>query len=134
MLHAQSKTGSNSRKTGIRFSREKRPVVFVTSSTLTILSVKRRLVGLLSRKLDTNQIVQNVWVVMTDGGVIEMNEEQELKALVKSFFEDYLNVQEESDSGRVFNPIHISCCRAMKMKPLSDLLNRMRELSGASEK
>ena len=57
-------------------------------------------------------------------------EEGELKALVKSFVEDYLDVQEESDSGRVFNPIHISCVRAMKLEPLYKLLMRMRELSG----
>ena len=60
-------------------------------------------------------------------------EEGELQALVKSFFDDYLDVQEESDSGRVFNPIHISCVRAMKLEPLYKLLMRMRELSGAKE-
>jgi hypothetical protein len=57
----------------------------------------------------------------------------ELYTLVKSFFEDYLDVQEESDSGRVFNPIHISCVRAMKVEPMAKLLMRMRELSGAKE-
>jgi hypothetical protein len=57
----------------------------------------------------------------------------ELQVLVKSFFEDYLDVQEESDSGRVFNPIHISCVRAMKVEPLAKMLMRMRELSGAKE-
>ena len=59
-----------------------------------------------------------------------MTEAEELQILVKSFFEDYLDVQEESDSGRVFNPIHISCVRAMKLEPLYKLLMRMRELSG----
>ena len=62
-----------------------------------------------------------------------MSEAEELKALVKSFFEDYLDYQEESDSGRVFNPIHISCTRVMMTKPLSKLLNRMKELSGAKQ-
>ena len=57
----------------------------------------------------------------------------ELQALVKSFFEDYLDVQEESDSGRVFNPIHISCVRAMKVEPLAKLLMRMKELSGVKQ-
>jgi hypothetical protein len=57
--------------------------------------------------------------------------DSELKALVKSFFEDYLDYQEESDSGRVFNPIHISCTRVMMTKPLGELLDRMKELSGA---
>ena len=57
----------------------------------------------------------------------------ELQTLVKSFFEDYLDVQEESDGGRVFNPIHISCVRAMKVEPMAKLLIRIRELSGAKE-
>ena len=60
-------------------------------------------------------------------------EQGELKSLVKSFFEDYLDYQEESDSGRVFNPIHISCTRVMMTKPLGELLNRMKELSGAKQ-
>ena len=55
----------------------------------------------------------------------------ELEKLVKSFFEDYLDVQEESDSGRVFNPVNISCTRVMMLEPLDKLLMRMRELSGA---
>jgi len=57
----------------------------------------------------------------------------ELKQLVKSFFEDYLNYEEESDSGRVFNPIHLSCTRAMMIEPLAKLLMRMKELSGVKE-
>ena len=61
-------------------------------------------------------------------------EQGELQALVKSFFEDYLDVQEESDSGRVFNPIHISCTRVMMTKPLGELLDRMKELSGAKQR
>jgi hypothetical protein len=60
-------------------------------------------------------------------------EQTELQALVKSFFEDYLNYEEESDSGRVFNPIHISCTRAMMIEPLAELLMRMKELSGVKE-
>jgi hypothetical protein len=60
-------------------------------------------------------------------------EKDELKQLVKSFFEDYLDYQEESDSGRVFNPIHVSCTRVMMIEPLAKLLMRMRELSGVKE-
>ena len=60
-------------------------------------------------------------------------EQTELQTLVKSLFEDYLEYQEESDSGRVFNPIHISCTRAMMIKPLAKLLMRMKELSGVKE-
>ena len=55
----------------------------------------------------------------------------ELKSLVKQFFEDYLDVWEESDSGREFHPITISCCRCMKIEPLNKLMGRMRELSEA---
>ena len=61
----------------------------------------------------------------------EIDELRELQTLVKSFFKDYLGYQEESDSGRVFNPIHISCTRVMMTKPLGELLKRMKELSGA---
>ena len=61
-----------------------------------------------------------------------MNEHDELKECVKSFFEDFLNIREESDSGRVFAPITVSCCRAMKLEELNTLLERMRVLSGAS--
>ena len=60
-----------------------------------------------------------------------MNDD-ELKECVKSFFEDYLNIREESDSGRMFAPITVSCCRAMKLQKLDALLERMRSLSGAS--
>jgi hypothetical protein len=60
-----------------------------------------------------------------------MTETEELKSLVKSFFDDYLDYTEESDSGRVFNPVHISCANVMMMEPLADLLGRMKQLSGA---
>ena len=56
----------------------------------------------------------------------------ELKGLVKELFEEHLDVVEESDSGREFHPITISCCRCMKVEPLNILLKRMRELSGAN--
>jgi hypothetical protein len=55
----------------------------------------------------------------------------ELRNLVKSFFDDYLGIREESDSGRMFSPIYVSCGRVMKMESLSKLLDRMMELSGA---
>lgn len=56
---------------------------------------------------------------------------QKMLLLVKEFFEEYLDVVEESDSGRMFNPIQVSCCRAMKIEPLGKLLTEMRALSGA---
>ena len=58
-----------------------------------------------------------------------MHPNDELKMLVKSFFDDYLDLVEETDSGREFHPIHISCVRALKTEPLDKLLNRMRELA-----
>jgi len=66
-------------------------------------------------------------------GIEYKKQHDELKTLVKSFFEDYLDYQEESDSGRVFNPIHVSCTRVMMVEPLAKLLIRMRELSGVKE-
>jgi hypothetical protein len=59
------------------------------------------------------------------------NMEDELRICVRDFFNDYLNIREESDSGRVFAPITISCARCMKMESLGILLERMRVLSGA---
>lgn len=56
-----------------------------------------------------------------------------LEASVKSFFDDYLNKVEESDSGYLFHPISVSCCRVMKLKPLGELLENMRKLSGAGD-
>jgi hypothetical protein len=58
-----------------------------------------------------------------------MNKCDELKAAVKDFFDNYLNYQEESDSGNLFNPVEISCCRAMMVKPLNDLLDRIEKLA-----
>jgi hypothetical protein len=55
----------------------------------------------------------------------------ELRQCVYEFFTEYLNLVEESESGRMFNPITIGCCRATMFKPLDKLLDRMRELSGA---
>jgi hypothetical protein len=69
----------------------------------------------------------------TEFATLLIEKQAELQTLVKSFFEDYLNYQEESDSGRVFNPIHISCTRVMMIEPLDKLLKRMKELSGVKE-
>ena len=44
--------------------------------------------------------------------------EERLKECVKEFFDSYLNYTEESDSGRLFHPISISCGRVMKLQPL----------------
>ena len=61
------------------------------------------------------------------------NEEKalELQGLVKEFFEKYLNRVEESDGGKEFHPITVSCCRVMMSNPLDALLDKMSKLSGA---
>jgi hypothetical protein len=67
----------------------------------------------------------------------EMQQEErdaELRVCVKEFFEKYLNRTEESDGGREFSPITVSCCRALMLEPLNKLLERMAELSGAAPK
>ena len=63
-----------------------------------------------------------------------MNEQDELKSLVKEFFEKYLNRVEESDNGKEFHPIMLSCSRAMMIKPLDELLDKMASLSGAARR
>jgi hypothetical protein len=72
-------------------------------------------------------------IATTEKNIALMREQQdiELRLCVKEFFEKYLNRTEESDGGKVFHPITVSCCRVMMMQPLSNLLHEMRELSGA---
>ena len=62
----------------------------------------------------------------------QINSNSELKLLVKSLFDDYLDVVEVSDLGNEFHPIHISCARVMKLEPLGKLLNRMKVISHES--
>ena len=57
-----------------------------------------------------------------------MTNDERLKQCVKEFFE-FLDYQEESDNGVMFNPITISCCRVMKTEPLNNLLVEMKALS-----
>lgn len=59
-----------------------------------------------------------------------MTDNERLKECVKEFF-TFLDYQEESDGGRMFHPITISCCRAMKTAPLNDLLKEMKALSNS---
>ena len=63
-----------------------------------------------------------------------MKKTDELKDCVKEFFEKYLNRREESDSGKMFSPITVSCCRAMMLEPLNELMEKMRILSGAEKR
>lgn len=57
----------------------------------------------------------------------------ELRNLVKSFFEDFVDIVEVSDNDIEFRPVHIGCCRCMMTEKLNEILVRMRELSGAKE-
>jgi hypothetical protein len=58
----------------------------------------------------------------------------ELESCVKEFFDKYLDHREESESGKIFAPIEISCCRALMTEPLGELLKKMRILSGAEKR
>jgi|Laugrespbdmm15dd_1035085.scaffolds.fasta_scaffold37492_4 hypothetical protein len=60
-----------------------------------------------------------------------MNDNDRLKECVKELFEKYLHRVEESDSGKLFYPIAVSCCRAHMVEPLGTLLEEMCKLSGA---
>jgi hypothetical protein len=55
---------------------------------------------------------------------------ERLQGMVRSLFVDYLDEWEESDSGRPFRPIHISCSRVMKTEPLGKLLEDLRDNVG----
>ena len=57
----------------------------------------------------------------------------ELRNLVKSFFEDFVDVIEVSENGMAFRPVNIGCCRCMMTEKLNETLAKMRELSGAKE-
>lgn len=74
-------------------------------------------------------------IIELNGALVEAKQEEtdELKTAVRSFFEDFLNVREESDSGRVFAPITLSSSRCMMTDPLCDILQKMRKLSGAAD-
>lgn len=56
-----------------------------------------------------------------------IEENEELKSLLTNFL-DILNIQEMSDSGRVFNPNHISSCRVMDSEKMSKILIRIEEI------
>lgn len=56
-----------------------------------------------------------------------MSSNTELEQLIKEFF-GYLDYTEESDSGRIFHPITISCCRVMMHDKVDLCLKRMKEI------
>jgi len=55
-----------------------------------------------------------------------MSSNDHLKQLVKKLF-DMLDTTEESENGRLFHPIKISCCRAMMIEPLDQLLDEIKQ-------
>jgi len=52
-----------------------------------------------------------------------------LSKLVTEFFE-ILDVVEESDSGREFHPVYISCCRVLTSKRLGEIFSEMKDIIG----
>lgn len=76
-------------------------------------------------ELSISQNINNSDIINSDNA--------ELKKCVKEFFEEYLNPTEDGDDGKIFSPIRISCIRALKVKPLNLLLERMRLLSGTQK-
>ena len=52
----------------------------------------------------------------------------DLKQAVQEFFK-YLDRVEESDEGREFHPVYISCCSAQWNHDLARILEQMKELS-----
>jgi hypothetical protein len=85
---------------------------------------------------ELNDVKTDQVITILEKNIALMREERdaELRVCVKEFFEKYLNYAEESDSGKMFNPIVVSCCRVMMTEPLNNLLARMAELSGAKPK
>lgn len=51
-----------------------------------------------------------------------------LESLTREFFA-ILDQVDESDSGRRFNPVFISSCRALTTSKLTEILSEMRRLS-----
>jgi hypothetical protein len=83
----------------------------------------------------SNSMMNNFWQEMKDQYIPNpesVSEKDELKECVKEFFDSYLNYIEETDSGKKFRPIEITCCRAMMLGPLDQLLTKMATLSGTT--
>jgi hypothetical protein len=106
----------------------------LTIQAATMLRQQQAEIEALKERLEeTRQLYIKQLALQRLSDIGQAIEQTELQALVKSFFEDYLDYQEESDSNQVFNPIHVSCTRVMMTEPMAKLLMRMRELSGAKE-
>ena len=85
-------------------------------------------------ELNDAETEQDITILEKNIALIREQRDIELRVCVKEFFEKYLNHAEESDSGKMFHPITVSCCRVMMTEPLNNLLARMAELSGAKPK
>ncbi len=57
-----------------------------------------------------------------------MSKLKTLNEVVTEFF-SYLDLEEESDSGKLFHPVTISCCRVMITPKLNECLKTMKILS-----
>jgi 3'-phosphoadenosine 5'-phosphosulfate sulfotransferase (PAPS reductase)/FAD synthetase len=66
------------------------------------------------------------WTCNCDGFCTGMCRYIRMEQLVTSLFEDFLDVTEESDNGKVFHPTYISSCRVMKVEPLNKLLTELK--------
>ena len=64
---------------------------------------------------------------LRETNLILATESEELKSLFTNFL-DILNIQEMSDSGRVFKPNKISSCRVMDMEKMGKILARIEEI------
>ena len=63
-----------------------------------------------------------------DAAATQENNVEHMKSLLVRLFE-FLDLTEESDSGRIFHPITIGSCRADELQPLNDLLKEMKKAS-----
>ena len=63
---------------------------------------------------------------LTDLAEITATGQDILKQLVKELFY-YLDITEESDSGRVFHPTIITSCRVHDQEAISEILTQMKE-------
>jgi len=56
-----------------------------------------------------------------------MSNDTELRQLVRDFFR-ILDIEEESDEGKIFRPTYISSCRVLDAEKLGNILERMKEI------
>jgi hypothetical protein len=78
--------------------------------------------------MDDMRLIANIMSTIKENF---MTKDDELKELVRSFFDDYLNLWESRADGSIYRPISIGCSRVMKMESLGELIEKMRVLSEA---